>query len=144
MHLSETPQYKAWHNMKRRCDNPNHAQYQWYGARGISYDPSWSTYEGFVADMGERPEGKELDRIDNDGNYCKDNCRWVSRSEQMRNTRKTIAVTMRGKTQCLKDWCVELGLVYNTVVQRIRLGGKTPEEALSYPTGKKGGVPSTY
>ena len=73
--------------MKRRCNNPNQNDYQYYGGRGITYDPAWETFEGFLADMGPRPDGMTLDRIDVDGNYCKDNCRWAN-SKTQRDNRK--------------------------------------------------------
>lgn len=74
--------------MKYRCDNKNSKQYLDYGGRGISYDPSWSLFSNFVKDMGERPEGHTLDRIDNDSSYCKENCRWATRKQQSLNKRK--------------------------------------------------------
>ena len=75
----------AWRGMKERCDNPNHVGYAYYGAKGISYDPRWKRYSAFLADMGECPEGLSLDRIDNTGSYCKENCRWATWSQQMLN-----------------------------------------------------------
>jgi hypothetical protein len=68
--------------MKARCNNKNHEFYHRYGGRGITYDPKWETFEGFYEDMGEKPgKGWDIDRIDNDGNYCKENCQWLTRSE---------------------------------------------------------------
>lgn len=86
---SGTAQYKAWHGMVQRCTNKNHAQYSFYGGRGIDVPANWLTYEGFYEGMGERPEGCELDRIDNDLGYSKENCRWVSHKVNCQNTRKT-------------------------------------------------------
>lgn len=82
---ARTPQYKSWHRMKTRCrdkDDPI------YGGRGISYDPSWEYYTNFLKDMGPRPPKHDIDRIDNDGNYCKENCRWVTRSTNLANKRR--------------------------------------------------------
>jgi hypothetical protein len=77
-----TPSYASWHHMKARCNNKNHEFYHRYGGRGITYDPKWETFEGFYEDMGEKPgKGWDIDRIDNDGNYCKENCQWLTRSE---------------------------------------------------------------
>lgn len=83
-----TPSYQSWHDMKERCTNPNCKVYKYYGGRGISYDPRWEKFSNFYADMGEKPEGLTLDRIDVDGNYHKDNCRWEEWSVQVHNRRK--------------------------------------------------------
>lgn len=71
--------------MKRRCNNPNHPQYHRYGGRGIVYDSTWEKFENFLKDMGPRPTGYTLDRIDNNGNYCKENCKGSSAKEQQLN-----------------------------------------------------------
>lgn len=77
--------YRSWQAMKRRCDNPRDSFYDRYGGRGITYDPRWASFETFLADLGVRPEGTTLDRIDNDGPYTKANCRWATLSEQRGN-----------------------------------------------------------
>jgi hypothetical protein len=80
------PVYIAWTNMKTRCDNPKSTQYKWYGGRGIRYTEDWFTFAGFYDDMYESWEpGLTLDRKDNNGPYCKDNCRWATHLEQGRN-----------------------------------------------------------
>jgi len=81
--------YKSWEGMKQRCLNPNNPRFDSYGGRGITIEPKWLTFAGFLEDMGERPEGLTLDRIDNNGDYCKANCRWASPAEQQRNTRQS-------------------------------------------------------
>lgn len=87
--LSKSQIYNSWRGMKERCDNPNNSHFDIYGGRGISFDHKWSTFNGFYEDMGgSYVEGWELDRIDVNGNYCKDNCRWVDQSEQCYNQRK--------------------------------------------------------
>lgn len=79
--------YMAWSNMIERCRNPNHPRFQDWGGRGIRVCERWSVFENFLSDMGEPPNGLEIDRIDNDGNYEPGNCRWTDRKTQMRNTR---------------------------------------------------------
>jgi hypothetical protein len=84
-----TPEYKVWQMMFQRCTNPKYDAYDNYGGRGISVCARWKKFENFLADMGKRPSGLTLDRIDNNGNYEPGNCRWATRSEQQRNKRNT-------------------------------------------------------
>ena len=84
----KTPTYKSWTMMKQRCLNPNAVDYPRYGGRGIEVCESWMTFKMFLADMGERPTGTTLDRIDNDGNYEPGNCQWSTPKEQAQNRRQ--------------------------------------------------------
>lgn len=88
--MSATPTYATWESMIQRCMNPGCTNYKHYGARGIKIDPMWLEFDNFHADMGDRPEGKELDRTDNDRNYEKSNCRWVSHQENLNNRVRNI------------------------------------------------------
>jgi hypothetical protein len=86
-----TPTYQSWKGMLNRCRTPSHNRYDLYGGRGITVCERWLSFENFLADMGERPEGKTLDRIDSDGNYGPWNCRWATSLEQRHNRRDYIA-----------------------------------------------------
>jgi hypothetical protein len=84
------PEYYSWYSMKTRCGNPNHNDYPNWGGRGITYDPRWEDFNKFFADMGPSPgKGYCLERKDNEGDYCKDNCVWGLKSHQPRNQRTT-------------------------------------------------------
>jgi hypothetical protein len=101
--LSNTKQYRAWEHMKDRCDNPNSAYFKDYGGRGISYDPDWALFANFWRDVGgEYEDGLEIDRIHPDGNYNKENCRWVSESLQAFNQRQRSTNTS-GRTGVYKS-----------------------------------------
>lgn len=84
----QTPTYHSWEKMKSRCNNPNNPSYSRYGGIGVSYDKRWETFEPFLEDMGDRPEGMSLDRINPFGNYGPSNCRWATWKEQANNQRR--------------------------------------------------------
>jgi hypothetical protein len=107
--------------MVQRCNNPNSAAYEYYGARGISVCERWQSFENFFADMGERPRQTSLDRKDNDGNYEPDNCRWATRKEQMRNTRATAQIMVGGRSVCAAEAAeiagIHSGRIYGILAQ---------------------------
>lgn len=134
----KTAEYGAWIAMRQRCKNPNYSGYHKYGGRGISVCERWDSFKNFFEDMGPKPTPEhQIERLNNDGNYEPSNCVWKTRSEQARNTRRTVRVTINGVTKCLKDWCSVLGRDYITVIRR-RKRGWTNERALSEPTESHG------
>lgn len=131
--LSRRPEHAIWSGMHQRCADHRHPTYASYGGRGITVCDRWQTFENFYADMGPRPTpAHTIDRKDNDRGYDPENCRWITRSQQSRNTSRNIIVLWRGQRMCLKDAAALTNISYNTVKERVRRGW-TPERALSTP-----------
>ena len=118
--------------MMRRCYKENTTQYAYYGGRGIKVCDRWHSFSNFFADMGTRPEGTSLDRMDNNGDYCPENCRWVAKKTQCRNRRSNVVIEWRGETRILKDWAETLGMNYKLLHQRISDGWPV-ERAFTQP-----------
>lgn len=139
--LHGTPEHIAWKHIHSRCKNQNDLGYDNYGGRGICVCDRWSGIDGFanfLADVGPRPSPKHsIDRIDVNGHYEPGNCRWATRMQQARNTRRTVYVTAFGQTKPLPVWAEEYGLNSRTFRSRLRRKGMSPEEALTRPLGRR-------
>ncbi len=134
--LSRSPEYRAWQHMKSRCSNPRHHQYPRYGGRGIRVCARWlASFADFLDDMGPRPSPRHsLERRDNDGPYCPENCTWATAVQQMRNRRNTRFVTV---TMPLAAWAEQAGLRYHTFLRRLDRG-MAPATALTKPLANRG------
>lgn len=109
--------YRSWCCMKQRCDNPKTVNYDRYGAIGITYCEAWKSFEAFYADMGDRPEGYSLDRIDPRLGYAPDNCRWIPNNEQAKNQRKTVRVVLDGEQMIQADAARRLDVHPSQILQ---------------------------
>jgi hypothetical protein len=116
--------------MRQRCLNPNSPAYRHYGGRGITIDPRWDSFDQFLADMGEMPDGMSIERKNNDKGYSPENCVWATPAEQGRNTRKCRQLTHNGQTKTLREWADEYSLNYQTLGKRLDAGWSF-ERALS-------------
>lgn len=125
--------YKIWVGMIQRCHNPKAIGWQHYGGRGIVVCQRWrDSFVAFTEDMGPRPERMQIERIDNNGAYAPDNCRWATRTEQMLNMRRNHLLTHNGETHPLTVWAEITGIPRNRIDVRLR-DGWTVEKALSMP-----------
>lgn len=134
--MSYTSTYRSWGSMNTRCKNPSNHNYSKYGGRGIKVCSRWSnSFENFYKDMGDRPDGTSLDRINNDGNYCKSNCRWSSPKEQSNNRRSNRLITWQNITLTLKQWTETLEVPLSRIAYRLDHVW-TVEDALFEPKSK--------
>ena len=121
--LTDSPIHKVWSDMRERCNNPKNKSYPDYGGRGIKVDPRWEDFENFHNDMiGTYEPGLELDRIDNDGPYSPENCRWVTHLENCRNKRNTILVDSIYGMVTLGELAEKTGMKHLTLYNRKRSG----------------------
>lgn len=120
--MSPTKIYRVWLAMKQRCENPNDAAFANYGGRGIKVCERWHEFSNFIADMGMRPSGYEIDRKDNDGDYAPDNCRWISKRENLNNKRTNRLVTWKKETLPITTWAERVGVHPRTLFNRIDRG----------------------
>lgn len=116
--------YNIWKCMRQRCNNPNNPSYERYGKRGIQICPEWSEYAVFKAwaIVNGYSDSMSIDRIDNDGNYCPDNCRWVDTKVQNNNTRRNHFVDFRGERHTMAEVADILNVSYSTIQHRVERG----------------------
>lgn len=120
--MSNTPTWRSWHSMRSRCTNPMASGSKYYLGRGIGFCRRWGVFENFFADMGERPAGTSLERIDNNGHYTPENCKWAFPREQQNNMRSNVRLTYAGETFTVAQWANNLGLKHSTILTRIKRG----------------------
>lgn len=133
----KSPTYLSWQEMRRRCTNTRAPYFALYGGRGIAVCARWQSFENFLDDMGVRPEGRTLERIETDGPYEPGNCRWATPGEQNRNTRRNIWIEVNGERLCLQDWAKRLGLKWASVRGRLARGWD-PARAVTEPAHEVG------
>lgn len=115
----QSPTYNSWNNMRQRCTNPEHPRHAEWGGRGITVCERWQSFENFLADMGERPEGMTLGRRNNDGPYDKNNCRWETAEQQANNKSNTRTFTRGDVTMNIEWWSKELGVSVRALYYRL-------------------------
>lgn len=126
---TNTRTYASWQSMHRRC-SPGDDHHMWYADRDITVCERWQSYSKFIEDMGERPKGSTLDRINNDGNYEYENCKWSNQREQHANSRQARTLTVDGKTRTFIEWEELLGLCRGIVHWRVKRG-YSPQDCIS-------------
>lgn len=124
--------YHAWIAMRARCNNPTDSAYANYGGRGIRVCQRWETFALFRLDMGDRPDGHQLDRIDNDGDYEPSNCRWVLPKVNLNNKRTSRRVTWAGESLTVTQWAERMGMHPRTLFNRLGRGWSL-ERAMTEP-----------
>lgn len=117
------PIYRTWRGMKQRCLYPNHACFNRYGGRGIKICDRWLDFKNFYEDM--RPtwfKGASIDRVNTNGDYTPENCRWATPKQQANNSNRNLVIDLYGTRKSLTEWCEQLNLNYRTVLGRINRG----------------------
>ena len=131
--LKKSREYAIWADMKTRCINQSHHAFNRYGGRGIRVCERWQSFVSFYEDMGPAPVGGTLDRIDNEGGYAPENCRWATRKEQGRNRSTNRVVTINGEQMTLIELAERSKIKYTTLRMRLETGWSL-EAAIKTPT----------
>lgn len=126
--------YDIWRMMKKRCFDKNAKEYVNYGKRGITICPTWLEYKSFLTWALENgyKKGLSIERIDNNGNYCPENCKWISLAKQARNKRNNRLLTYNGETKCMAEWAEIVGIKQDVIKDRLNRYNWTVEEALGF------------
>lgn len=133
--MKNTPTYASWRAMRKRCGNKNDQAYDRYGGAGISVCESWQkSFAAFLADMGERPEGTSIDRINSLGNYEPNNCRWADRKTQNRNKKDTLKVFFLGRFWPTAELAERTGMKRDALNSKLKKGVQI-ECAIPAPAG---------
>lgn len=137
MKKSTIKERSSYRNMMSRCNNPKATGYNFYGGRGIKVCERWQqSFEAFLEDMGPRPEGHSIDRVDPDGDYEPSNCRWADWKTQGNNKTDNHSITHNGETKTLQEWADEFGMKSNSLLYRLKRGWSL-EEALGLTDRRK-------
>jgi len=127
----------AWSQMIARCYDPEHHKYERYGARGIRVCDRWICRRLFLEDMGERPDGKTLNRKDNDGPYSPENCEWATAKQQAQNRSDNNNITFNGETKCLTEWERVTGIYRKTIAKRLKNGWPIEKALTTIPIASR-------
>ena len=134
--MSHTTLPDRWEHIRQCCNNKNDNSYKNYGGRGIKVCKRWDVFDNFLADMGPTYKpGLQIERINNDGDYCPENCRWATQHEQAVNKRSNRLWTYRGATHPVSVWARHFGICYSTVMSRLNTGWPI-ERAITEPVHK--------
>jgi hypothetical protein len=135
---SGTSEHEIWRSMLARCSNPNATGWDRYGGRGIKVCDRWNDFSNFFADMGEKPIGMSIDRVDNDGDYCPENCRWATRLEQNNNARSNTHLTAFGETMTVTQWSRDprCAIANSKALRKRIVRGWDHELAITTPSSK--------
>lgn len=142
--MAYEPVYAVWQAMLQRCTNPKSQSYANYGARGIYVCEEWKKFQNFFADMGCPPKDYSLDRINVNGSYTKENCRWAAIKTQNNNTRRNRVVEFNGMTHTLAEWSEILGIGWYSLRARLDYFGWSIEKAFTTPPKENIGKPYEF
>lgn len=135
--LTYSPEYYIHGSMIDRCKNNKNKAYKSYGGRGIRVCERWATFDNFIEDMGRRPSSLySIDRIDVNGDYCLENCRWATKQEQMANMRRNRNIDIDGEIKTLSQWAAISGILSDTIAYRLNNGWSVKDAVFKAPRGK--------